>query len=179
MLTSIQHGAGRPEVDHATFEEVLGHYQAELYCFAVQLTRDRTEADDLYRETLLTAFHASDERDRPANERLWLFTIMTDAFLRNRHGHGAGPSSGEEQAAEGRGTSPVQADRLDAHTLRREVEAFVATLPRQQWVALVQRRYLNRGYAEIAETLRCSEVEARTSAYEALRAIRAHVGNRL
>jgi DNA-directed RNA polymerase specialized sigma24 family protein len=104
---------------------------------------------------------------------------MTDAFLRNRHGHGAGPSSGEEQAAEGRGTSPVQANRLDAHTLRREVEAFVATLPRQQWVALVQRRYLNREYAEIAETLHCSEVEARTSAYEALRAIRAHVGNRL
>ena len=56
MSTSTKHSAGRPEVDHSTFEEVLGHYQAEVYCFAVQLTRDRTEADDLYRETLLTAF---------------------------------------------------------------------------------------------------------------------------
>jgi DNA-directed RNA polymerase specialized sigma24 family protein len=127
---------------------------------------------------LLRAFHAFDERDRPANERLWLFTIVTDAFLSDRHGRGAGSSSGEEQAVSDGGTSPLQADRLDAHVLRREVEAFVATLPGPQWVALVQRRYLNLGYAEIAETLRCSEVEARTSVYEALRAMRAHVGNR-
>ena len=76
------------------------------------------------------------------------------------------------------GPSPVQADRLDAHGFYREVDAFVATLPGPQWVALVQRRYLNRGYAEIAETLRCSEVAARASVYEALRAMRAHIGDR-
>jgi RNA polymerase sigma-70 factor, ECF subfamily len=179
VSTSINHGAGRPEMDHSTFDEVLGHYQAEVYCFAVHLTRDRAEANDLYQETLLTAFHDFDERDRSANERSWLFTIVTNAFLSGRHGHGAGSSPGERQAAEDWGTSPVQADRLDAHQLRREVEAFVASLPGPQWVALVQRKYLNRGYAEIAETLRCSEVEARTSVYEALRAMRAHVGERL
>ena len=165
-------------MDYSTFDEVLVDYQAEVYCFALHLTRDRAEANALYQETLLTAFHAFNERDRPANERTWLFTILTDAFLSDRLGHGAGSSSGEEQAADG-GTSPVQTDRLDAHTLRREVEACVTTLPGPQWVALVQRRYLNREYAEIAETLRCSEVAARASVYEALRAMRAHVGHRL
>ncbi len=165
-------------MDHSTFDEVLGEYQAEVYCFALHLARDRAKANALYQETLLTAFHAFDEHVRPGNERTWLFTILTDAFLSDRHGHGAGSSPSEGQAAD-RGTSPVQADRLDAQTLRREVEAFVATLPGPQWVALVQRKYLNRGYAEIAETLRCSEVEARTSVYEALRAMRAHIGDRL
>jgi RNA polymerase sigma-70 factor, ECF subfamily len=176
VSTSIKHGAGCPEVDYATFDEVLGHYQAEVYYFAVHLTRDRAEANDLYQETVLTAFNAFDERDRPANYRSWLFTIATDAFLSDRHGHGPESSPGKEQAANG-GTSPIQADRLDAHTLRREVDAFVATLPGPQWVALVQRRYLNRGYAEIAETLRCSEVAARASVYEALRAMRVHIGD--
>jgi RNA polymerase sigma-70 factor, ECF subfamily len=179
VSTSIQHGAGRPEGDHSLFHEVLGHYQAEVYCFAVHLTRDRAEADALYQETLLTAFHDFDECDRPANERSWLFTIVSDAFLSDRHGHGAGSSPGEGQTAEDWEMSPVQADRLDAQTLRREVQAFVATLPRQQWVALVLRRYLNREYVEIAETLRCSEVAARTSVYEALRAMRAHIGDRV
>jgi RNA polymerase sigma-70 factor (ECF subfamily) len=178
VLTSIQHGAGRPEVDHTTFDKVLGHYQAEVYAFAVHLTLDRAAANALYQEALLTAFDAFDERDRPTDYRSWLFTIVTDAFLSDRHEQGAGSSSGEQQMVMDAGTPPVQTDRLDAHGLYREVEAFVATLPGPQWVALVQRRYLNRGYAEIAETLRCSEVAARASVYEALRAMRAHIGDR-
>jgi RNA polymerase sigma factor (sigma-70 family) len=126
--------------------------------------RGATAAIALYQEALLTAFHAFDDHDRPTNFRSWLFTIVTDAFLSNRHGQRAGPSSGEEHVAMDAGTPPpIQTDRLDEHGLYREVEAFVATLPGAQWVALVRRRYLNRGYAEIAETLRCSEVTARAS----------------
>jgi len=161
----------------STFDDVLAHYQADIYRFAVHLTRDRAEANDLYRETLLKVFHVFDERDRPANCHSWLFTIATDAFLSHRRRRGPRKAPAGQQA-ESRGTSAVRADRLDAPALRREVEAFVATLPRQQWAALVQRRYLNRGYAEIAETLRCSEVHARASVYEALRAMRAHIGDR-
>jgi RNA polymerase sigma-70 factor (ECF subfamily) len=178
VRTSKNHGAEHLEVDQLTFDEVLGHYQAEVYSFAVHLTLDRAAANALYQEALLTAFHAFDERDRPTNYRSWLFTIVTDAFLSDRHGHGAGSPPSEEHVGVDAGTPPVQANRLDAHGLCREVEAFVATLPGPQWVALVQRRYLNRGYAEIGETLRCSEVAARTSVYEALRAMRAHIGDR-
>ena len=61
VWTSINHGAGRPEVDYMTFDEVLGRYQAEVYSFAVHLTRDRAAANALYQEALLTAFHALDE----------------------------------------------------------------------------------------------------------------------
>ena len=179
MLTSTKRVAERPDVGCSTFDDVLTHYQTDIYRFAVHLTRDRAEANDLYRETLLKACHVFDERDRPGNCKLWLFTIATDAFLNHRRPRGPRGAPGEEQAAELRGASAVRADPLDAHALRREVEAFVATLPRQQWVALVQRRYLNRGYAEIAETLCCSEAKARASVYEALRAMRVHIGDRL
>ena len=179
MVTSINHGNRRPDGDDATFDDVLGHYQAEVYCFALHLTRDHAQANDLYQKTLQRAFHAFDERVRSANERSWLFTIATDLYMSDgrRRGSTGGPVT--QQAPEIRGTAPVQTDRLDAHALQGEVEAFVTTLPRHQWVALVQRRYLNVGYAEIAETLSCSEVEARSCVYEALRAMRAHVGDRL
>jgi RNA polymerase sigma-70 factor, ECF subfamily len=164
---------------HATFDDVLARYQADIYRFAVQLTRDRVAANDLYQETLLKAFNAFDELDRPANYRSWLFTIATTAFLSHRRLRTRRVSPGDEQALEVRGAPPDDTDRLDAHALLREVEACVADLPREQWVALVGRKYFDLGYSEIAATLCCSEVSARASVHEAVRAMRVRVGDRL
>ena len=166
-----------PDVDDSSFDDVLAHYQADIYRFALHLTRDRAEADDLYQETMLTAFHAF--RDRPANFRSWLFTIAASTFLSDQGQRGPRGSPGKEQATKVHGAPPDHPVRLDAHTLRHEVEACVATLPRQQWAALVQRTYFDREYVEIAETLGCSELVARTCVYEALRAMRVHIGDRL
>ena len=55
------------------------------------------------------------------------------------------------------------------------MEAFVADLPCQQRVALVQRMFLDRTYAEIGATLCCSEEAARASVYEAIRTLRHRV----
>ena len=55
------------------------------------------------------------------------------------------------------------------------VEAFVADLPCQQRVALVQRMFHDRTYAEIGATLCCSEEAARASVYEAIRTLRHRV----
>ncbi|MBW3634313.1 MAG: RNA polymerase sigma factor [Chloroflexi bacterium] len=170
---------GRPGVGCATFDEVLTRYQADIYRFGAQLTRDRGEADNLYQETVLTAFHAFDDVDRPASCRAWLFTIATNAFLSDRRHRGPEVSRDDERAAEVRSTSSVHTDRLDSHTLLQEVEAFVAALPLQQRVALVQRKYHDLSYAEIAATLGCSEAVARTSVYEAVRTLRARIGDRL
>ena len=68
---------------------------------------------------------------------------------------------------------------LDSHDLLLEVEASVAALPPRQRVALVQRKYHDRNYAEIAASLCCSEAAARASVYEALRTLRDRLGDRL
>ena len=60
-----------------------------------------------------------------------------------------------------------------------EVAAFVANLPGQQRAALMLRRFHQRGYADIAATLGCTEHEARATVHEALRALRAHLGDRI
>jgi RNA polymerase sigma-70 factor, ECF subfamily len=169
----------RPGAGCATFDDVLAHHQADIYRFGVHLTRDRGEADNLYQETLAKAFHAFDEIDGPASCRAWLFTIATTTFLGDRRRRGSERSGDAEQAAEVQGTSPGHTDRLDSHTLLREVEAGVATLPPHQWVALVQRLYFDLGYAEIAATLCCTEAVARAHVHEALRALRTRIGDRL
>jgi RNA polymerase sigma-70 factor (ECF subfamily) len=170
---------GHHSVGCSTFDEVLNRYHAEIYSFSVHLTRDRAAANDLYQETLVKAVHAFDEIDGPANYRAWLFTVATTTFLSDPHQRGRWGSPGKERLAQVQGRSPGRKDRLDTHKLLREVDAFVAALPPQQRVALVQRQYHDLSYAEIVATLRCSEVVARASVHEAVRALRAHIGDRL
>lgn len=150
--------------------DVLDPYRAELYRFAFHLTRDRAAADALYRATLLRAFSGREALGDAASPRAGLFAIATAVYL-------AEPRPGlPREARVGRGRPATACgDRLDGEALVREVEAGAAALPRRQWAALVQRRFLDLGYAEIAETLRCSEAAARSSVYEALRAMRAHL----
>ncbi|MBW3633165.1 MAG: hypothetical protein KY456_09055 [Chloroflexi bacterium] len=51
MLTSTNHVERRPDVDYSSVDDVLAHYQADLYRFAVHLTRDRAEASNLHQES--------------------------------------------------------------------------------------------------------------------------------
>jgi hypothetical protein len=74
-------GNGAPTL---TFEEVVDRFQAEIYRYAVQLTRNRADADDLYQETLLKAYRAFGRLDGAANHRAWLYRIATNTFLSDR-----------------------------------------------------------------------------------------------
>ena len=82
---------------------------------------------------------------------------------------------GLEKFAFGRG---VPLHELSEIALR-AVEIFIAELPPKQRVALVQRKYLEQGYAEIAAALGTSEEAARRNVHEALRKLRAQFGDRL
>ena len=65
------------------------------------------------------------------------------------------------------------------HCLHREVAVFVATLPYDQRTALLLRRTHHLGYAEIAAKLRLPEHEVRAGVYDAMHALRIHLGDRL
>ena len=121
-----------------TLDDVLAQYQTEIYRFATHLTRNRADADVLYQQTLLEASRAFDRLDGTANPRAWLYTIATNTFLRDRHPCGSERPLAEERTAEFPGGAPARGARPAASDLLREVEDFVAALPRRQWVALVQ-----------------------------------------
>ena len=162
-----------------SFDDVLARYQEEIYRFVTHLTRNRADADDLYQETLLKAYRAFDRLDGEANHRAWLYKIATNTFLSDRRKRGREAPLDGERAELVPAPAADHAARLDARDLLREVEAFVAALPLKQRVALVQRKYHDLSYAEIAANLRCSEQAARASVHEALRKLRDRFGDRL
>src|SRR3712207_6809650 len=145
----------------ATFDETLARYGAEIYRFALHLTRNRADADDLYQETALKAYRAWDRLPCDANHRAWLYRIASNTFLSDKR------KSARLRSLDAAGTADTipaasrdDDGRLDAGNLLREVEAFIETLPPKQRIALVQRKYLEMGYPDIAASLNCSEEAA-------------------
>ena len=68
----------------ATFDETLARHGAEIYRFALHLTRNRPDADDLYQETALKAYRAWDRLPCDANHRAWLYRIASNTFLSDK-----------------------------------------------------------------------------------------------
>jgi len=61
--------------------EVLA-WMDDVYRFAMSLTRDATQAEDLVQETYLRAFRSWQTFQPGSDARRWLFTICRNAFLR-------------------------------------------------------------------------------------------------
>ena len=57
--------------------------QSELHRFALKLTADREEADDLLQETSLKALDNEDKYTPDTNFKGWMYTIMRNIFINN------------------------------------------------------------------------------------------------
>lgn len=162
-----------------TFDDLLDRHQAEIYRFAMQLTRNRADADDLYQETLIKAYRAFDRLDGSANHRAWLYRIATNTFLSGKR------KTKREDPLDDALEATLPADPVDhvadfeAQDLLGEVQRFVAALPDKQRIALVLRKYHEMEYGDIALNLKCSEAAARANVHEALRKLRACFGDRI
>lgn len=181
-FVSGQDGAVRSDggmVASVTFDDVVSNHQAEIYRFALQLTRNRADADDLYQDTLIKAFRAFDRLDGSANHRAWLYKIATNTFLSQRRRAGREGPLGEAVEMSIPAVAGDQAASLDARDLLADIATFVAQLPPKQRVALILRKYHELGYDEIAATLKCSEAAARANVHEALRKLRESFSDRL
>ncbi|MCC7021353.1 MAG: RNA polymerase sigma factor [Thermomicrobiales bacterium] len=167
-------------VAYPTFDDALARHGAEIYRYALHLTRNRPDADDLYQETALKAYRAWDRLPCDANHRAWLYRIATNTFLSDKRKTSRLRSLDASITAESiPATSQDNDGRLDAGTLLREVEAFIVDLPPKQRAAFVQRKYLDMNYQEIAAALGSSEAAARRSVHEALRKLRDRFGDRI
>src|SRR3954463_4338061 len=164
----------------ATFDETLARHGAEIYRFALHLTRNRSDADDLYQETALKAYRAWDRLPCDANHRAWLYRIASNTFLSDKRKSSRLRSLDAQETVESIPAASRDDDgRLDANTVLHEVEAFIEELPPKQRIALVQRKYLEMGYSDIAATLDSSEEAARRNVHEALRKLRERFGDRI
>lgn len=161
------------------FEDVLAWHATEIYRFALRLTGNRCDADDLYQETMLKAFRAFDRLGPDANHRAWLYRIASNTFITDRRKRDRIDPLDEQASAAIPAAEADHAACLDARALLSEVATFVDALPPKQRIALVLRKHHGLEYDEIAATLACSEAAARGNVHHALRKLQKQFGDRL
>lgn len=155
----------RPE----TLGDLLEAYGRELQGIAYLILRDRSEAEDVVIETLLTAFEkGAGIRDERAL-RAWLLRVATNHALGRRR------RSGRIVRLD---VLPDRAEARDYGTesaTRLALLAGIADLPVQMRAAVVLRYYADLSVDEVAATLGKSPNTIKAQLQTALDRLRAHL----
>ncbi|MFM9108182.1 MAG: RNA polymerase sigma factor [Chloroflexota bacterium] len=178
--TAAANGAERADGGgNGEFAALLERHGPEVYRFLLRLTRNPSDADDLYQEAALRACRAFGRLDARANQRAWFFRIAGNAYLSDRRKHARVQPLGD--AAAGALAAPADDEdaRTDAAAALARVLPLIDGLPRKQRMALVARKGSGLSYPEIAVLLGCSEAAARANVHAAVRSLRAGLGDLL
>ena len=84
LLTSVQYVNSGFVERRSAFELEAVPWIDDVYRFALSLTRDESEADDIVQDTFLRAFRSWHTYLPGSDCRRWLFTICRNVFLRSR-----------------------------------------------------------------------------------------------
>jgi RNA polymerase sigma-70 factor (ECF subfamily) len=137
----------------------LEHIDA-LYGYAMTLTRDKTEAEDLVQETYLRAVRAANQPAPDGNLKAWLFVIMRNIWLNAvRHKHNGRRifelenDEPETGSANDTNSNPhvVYLRKLE----RQQVRDAIDELPDTYREIVVLRDIEGFSYQEIATVLNC------------------------
>lgn len=63
-------------------EEILPHMDA-LYNFALRLTSDPNDAEDLVQDTIVKAYRFFSSYEKGTNAKAWMFRILKNSFINN------------------------------------------------------------------------------------------------
>jgi RNA polymerase sigma-70 factor (ECF subfamily) len=146
--------------------------------FALSLTRDRPDADDLVQETFLNAFRYWDSFAPGKDPRKWLFAICRNLFVRARHSRGRFMESSEADVD----AMPSVLDHIgamhdglgalfDKIDVRPSIERAVDALPEPHRSVLILVDVEGLRYDEAAEVLGVAVGTVRSRLFRARREV--------
>jgi RNA polymerase sigma-70 factor, ECF subfamily len=147
--------------DKADFRQAALEHLDALYGFAMALTHNRSEAEDLVQETYLRASRAFGRLVPDSNLKSWLFAIMRNIWLNQiRHAH-SGPQFVEIDAEEENRRQWLDHTAIDPYKVllqkveREQVRAAIERLPVHYREVIVLRDLEGFSYQQIATILQC------------------------
>jgi RNA polymerase sigma-70 factor, ECF subfamily len=150
----------RPANGHSHQRVDFSEYLDGLYGYAMVLSRNSSEAEDLVQETSLRALRAIDGLRADGSVKSWLFTILRNIWLNQLRQRRTGPDLIELDADENGTYEPVDATQ-DPHTdyvsktEREQVRVAIQQLPVEFREIIILREYEELSYQEIAGLLGC------------------------
>jgi RNA polymerase sigma-70 factor (ECF subfamily) len=153
-------GVTFPPEKRLLLSQVLDEVFDGLYGYAMVLSRDRTEAEDLVQETCVRAVQATESLRPDSNVKSWLFTILRNIWLNQLRQRRAAPKIVELDVDESTAETAVEPSK-DPHALyvskveRELVREAIQQLSEEFREIIVLREYGELSYQEIASVLGC------------------------
>jgi RNA polymerase sigma-70 factor, ECF subfamily len=149
-----------PRVGHPQPSIDLSKYVDGLYSYALVLSRNRTEAEDLVQETCLRAIRAMDRLRPASNAKSWLFAILRNIWLNQLRKWRTAPEV-VELDLDGDGANRAADTRKDPHATyvsniqQEQVRTAIQQLPVEFREIIILREFEELSYQEIAAVLKC------------------------
>ncbi len=159
---------GRP-ADRANLDRLVSAHLSDTMRFAVRLTGDPQEAEEVVQEALLRVARKWRSFRGAASFRTWLFRIVINAF-RDRLGRRPPIERLREDPKDGRAEDP--ASQLVTDELGRLVAARVSALPPRQREVLILTTYEGLAPHEVAQILRISKANVHATLHVARQRLR-------
>jgi RNA polymerase sigma-70 factor (ECF subfamily) len=151
-MSSNHDGAG--QADAAGIEHLDG-----LYSYAMVLSRNHAEAEDLVQETYVRAIQALGRLRAGSNMKSWLFTILRNIWLNQLRKRRNGPQVIEiEEDGVANSIAEPSKDSHDLYVSKMEAEQVRAAIQELQVEfreIILLREYEDLSYQEIASVLDC------------------------
>jgi RNA polymerase sigma-70 factor, ECF subfamily len=150
---------GKPNSKRHRDDSVIDHMDG-LYSYALMLSRNRSDAEDLVQETYVRAIPAMARLRRRSNLKSWLFTIMRNLWLNQLRQRRSTPLVPETDIAQ-YFTDPTARTTDDPYSLllskihRGQVRKAIQQLPIDFREVILLREYEGLSYQEIATVLEC------------------------
>ena len=150
--------------DHA-FQVLVERHQSSVLNLIYRFIGERTTSQDLAQEVFLRVWEAAKTYEPKARFTTWLYRITTNLclnelkasrrkkWLRFFQADTDEMTVGEEEFSDG---SPSPEDLLLSRERSRQITEALQSLPENQRMALILKRYEGLSYEEIARILGCS-----------------------
>lgn len=151
-----------PERDAEFQHEAVPHMDA-LYNYALRMTGDPNDADDLLQETYLKAYRFWDKYEKGTNIRAWLFRIMKNSYINLYRKISKEPDTVDYddvqnfyQTIRDQSTDPNDLqEKLFGNLLGDEVAKALESLPEDFRTVIILCDIEGFTYEEIAEFVEC------------------------
>ncbi len=159
LLSDYRHG------DKASFGDLVGRYQRELYHFLVRFLGNRASAEDVFQETFLQVHQSAEQFDPQRRFRPWLFTIAANKardLIRSQARRPTNPlqasiSPGDEESGEFidlmKSTTALPSDPMERQELQQQVQQTVTAMPEHLREILLLSYFHQFPYKQISEIL--------------------------
>jgi RNA polymerase sigma-70 factor, ECF subfamily len=148
---------------HREFEREALPHMTLLYNYALRMTNNTADADDLLQETYLKAYRFWDKYEQGTNIRAWLFRIMKNSYINRYRKETKEPEIVDYDEVRGY-YNAVRDDSADANNLQEslfgnllddDVAKAVASLPEDFRTVVILCDIEEMTYEEIAEMVDC------------------------